>query len=97
MSLSPMSHVEFKTQPNPEGLNMVAFEYGRIDQLSLCSRLRHHRSLALLCPVLSLKPGSHRRIVKDYRSKTGKDQEILIESVRNLLQIFLKLQFSNNF
>ena len=29
---------------------------------------------------LSLKPGSHRKIVKDYRSKTGKDQEILGES-----------------
>ena len=28
----------------------------------------------------SLKPGSHRRIVKDYRSKTGKDHEILSES-----------------
>ena len=27
-----------------------------------------------------LKPGSHRKIVKDYRSKTGKDQEILSES-----------------
>ena len=29
------------------------------------------------------KPGSHRRIVKDYRSKTGKDQEILSESGYN--------------
>ena len=26
------------------------------------------------------KPGSHRKIVKDYRPKTGKDQEILSES-----------------
>ena len=30
--------------------------------------------------VMCLKPGSHRRIVKEYRSKTGKDQEILSES-----------------
>ena len=28
----------------------------------------------------SLKPGSHRKIVKDYRLKTGKDHEILSES-----------------
>ena len=28
----------------------------------------------------SLKPGSHRQIVKDNRPRTGKDQEILSES-----------------
>ena len=29
----------------------------------------------------SLKPDSHRRIVKDYRPTTGKDHEMLKESV----------------
>ena len=28
----------------------------------------------------ALKPGSHRKIAKDYRPKTGKDHEILRES-----------------
>ena len=30
--------------------------------------------------MFKIKPGSHRRIIKDNRSKTGKDQEILSES-----------------
>ena len=37
--------------------------------------------------VFSLKPGSHRKIVKDYRPKTSKDHDILRESVENLLKI----------
>ena len=44
-----------------------------------------------------LKPDSHRRIVKDYRLRTGKDQEILSESGGNPLKIVLKLQFSKGF
>ena len=39
-----------------------------------------------------LKPGSHRKIAKDYRPKLGKDQEILSESGWNPLKIVLKLQ-----
>ena len=42
------------------------------------------------------KPGTHRKIAKDYRPKRGKDQEILSESGRNPLKIVLKLQFSND-
>ena len=34
-----------------------------------------------LSPSVRVKPGSHRRIVKEYRSKTGKDHDILRESV----------------
>ena len=45
----------------------------------------------------SLKPGSHRKIAKDYRPKPGKDQEILSESGCNPLKIVLKLQISNDF
>ena len=37
------------------------------------------RSVIVWCDIC-LKPGSHTRIVKDYRSKTGKDQEILSDS-----------------
>ena len=37
-----------------------------LSQSSLCER--------------AVKPGSHRKIVKDYRPKTGKNQEILGES-----------------
>ena len=33
------------------------------------------------CGIPALKPDSHRKIVKDYRPKTGKDHEILRESV----------------
>ena len=44
-----------------------------------------------------VKPDSHRKIAKDYRPKTGKDQEILSESGGNLLQIVVKLHFSNDF
>ena len=47
--------------------------------------------------VLSLKPGSHRKIVNDYRSKIGKGQEILSESGCNPLKIVLKLQLSKDF
>ena len=44
-----------------------------------------------------LKADSHRKIIKDYRPKTGKDQEILSESGGNPLKIVLKLQFTNDF
>ena len=36
-------------------------------------------------------------IVKDYRPRTGKDQEILNESGLNPLKIVLKVEFSNDF
>ena len=42
---------------------------------------------------LGLKPDSHRRIVKDYRSKTGKYQEILSESGWNPMKIVWNCNF----
>ena len=49
--------------------------------VSVCVRVSLIPSLSQssLCEP-ALKPGSHRKIVKDYRSKTSKDQEILSES-----------------
>ena len=39
-----------------------------------------------------LKPDSHRKIVKDYRPKTGKDHEFLRESVQSFESFFKGFQ-----
>ena len=36
--------------------------------------------------MFNMKPGSHRKIAKDYRLETGEDHEMLRESVYNLLK-----------
>ena len=49
--------------------------------------------------ALILKPGSHRNIAKDYRPKTGKDHDILRESVKsdkNCVKIAILIQFSKD-
>ena len=53
-------------------------------------RMSNRKSIAskvLATSVQGLKPDSHRKIVKDYRPKTGRDHETLRESVQNLLKI----------
>ena len=46
---------------------------GVVEPLLVCMRIVDEY-------IESIKPDSHRKIVQDYRSKTGKDQEILSES-----------------
>ena len=67
---------------------LIKCSYDRLIQLNrLKSIALELRTTVPYCPVFmisglmcTIKPDSHRKIVQDYRSKTGKDQGILSES-----------------